>query len=658
MASTKRITSIRVRRDPGADGHETQGQLTHPDLLDDPEIDVVLIALRPALNLEWTIRALAKGKHVMLDSPAVANSDDAYRLFNAPFVQSIYAPVFLEVAPYRFHPSWLEFERNIERDRIAHVKITVVVPANFDADKELRFRFEQAGGAKMDLTYALSMMRAIYGVDPVKCIRSEVLDPDLPPPNDGPYRYELVWEFPNGAIGEMTGELRTRKTLGGLWPTVATDMGVTVVVEHGQSVAFNVPSRLAPNVQMGVTRTVTLRYVDGAPSRHSIKIEELGVLQDMVSGRLLRSVTREKTLKAYEPLGEDSDPFSDNDREDSDNKNDVVVVHDNDNDNDNANDDSTVLPKPKPYWTAPMYQLDAFVKRVRGISPYAPAWVSPEDSQANMRMTKMAYNLAGVPLLAPSVFHLEDLELTAAQWDKFLVLAPPPQQQQRAGGGGPGSASQATAAQQVAHALRAAYVQRVVEEQEAAWEEEAARDQKKIREQEREQEKMRPGPQAELSRSEWGGEHSRAQWTALAEASRGERSARIRKYVYGQEEEKEPVIPSVKKDVLPQAQGVTHQVQAATQAQPTQAQPTQAQPTQAQEPPLGVLRSPGTKRSGRSKRVGFALTPSQTAPAEGSAQAGGSAHPPQDNNALHGEEEAARPAKTYLPSFAKGSAKR
>jgi predicted dehydrogenase len=44
--------------------------------LDRSDIDVVLIALPPAMHLEWTLRALASGKHVILEKPPLLRSSD------------------------------------------------------------------------------------------------------------------------------------------------------------------------------------------------------------------------------------------------------------------------------------------------------------------------------------------------------------------------------------------------------------------------------------------------------------------------------------------------------------------------------------------------------------------------------------------------------
>lgn len=41
-----------------------------------PDIDIVLVALPPALHLEWTLRALDAGKHVILEKPPLLRADD------------------------------------------------------------------------------------------------------------------------------------------------------------------------------------------------------------------------------------------------------------------------------------------------------------------------------------------------------------------------------------------------------------------------------------------------------------------------------------------------------------------------------------------------------------------------------------------------------
>jgi len=44
--------------------------------LDRADIDVVLVALPPAMHLDWTLRALASGKHVILEKPPLLRSSD------------------------------------------------------------------------------------------------------------------------------------------------------------------------------------------------------------------------------------------------------------------------------------------------------------------------------------------------------------------------------------------------------------------------------------------------------------------------------------------------------------------------------------------------------------------------------------------------------
>jgi len=51
--------------------------------LDDPAVDAVVIAMPPRLHLEWTLQALAAGKHVLVEKPAFLRAEDYARATDA-----------------------------------------------------------------------------------------------------------------------------------------------------------------------------------------------------------------------------------------------------------------------------------------------------------------------------------------------------------------------------------------------------------------------------------------------------------------------------------------------------------------------------------------------------------------------------------------------
>ncbi|KAH0832080.1 NAD(P)-binding protein [Lanmaoa asiatica] len=74
------------------------GQNGYQDLLDNPEIDVVYNPLPNGLHYEWTMKALAAGKHVLVEKPSGDTAEETRRMFDFANQKGL---VLLEAFHYR-----------------------------------------------------------------------------------------------------------------------------------------------------------------------------------------------------------------------------------------------------------------------------------------------------------------------------------------------------------------------------------------------------------------------------------------------------------------------------------------------------------------------------------------------------------------------------
>jgi predicted dehydrogenase len=126
-------------------------------VLEDPEVGAVYIPLVNSLHKDWTLRALAAGKHVLCEKPLAMSATEAEEMAEAARVSG---RLLMEGFMYRFHPRMLQFRDRLDRPRHVHAAFSFRLrsPGNY------RLQAELGGGALYDTgCYCVDVARWILG---------------------------------------------------------------------------------------------------------------------------------------------------------------------------------------------------------------------------------------------------------------------------------------------------------------------------------------------------------------------------------------------------------------------------------------------------------------------------------------------------------------
>ncbi len=130
---------------------------SYEDLIHDPDVDAVYVPLVNSLHREWTLRALAAGKHVLCEKPLAMNAEEATTMGAAADAAGLH---LMEAFMYRFHPRVRSFIEGL--DRPAHVQASFGFPLK--GNTNYRLQPELGGGALLDVgCYVVSVARWILG---------------------------------------------------------------------------------------------------------------------------------------------------------------------------------------------------------------------------------------------------------------------------------------------------------------------------------------------------------------------------------------------------------------------------------------------------------------------------------------------------------------
>jgi D-xylose 1-dehydrogenase (NADP+, D-xylono-1,5-lactone-forming) len=182
-------------------------------LLADEEIDAVYISLPNRLHHEWTLKALAAGKHVLVEKPYSRRAGEVEEAWDAAAAAGL---VVMEAFMYRHHPQAAKARSLVEEGAIGRLR---AIRATFSFQlldlANIRMLPDLDGGALMDVgCYCVSGSRLLGG-EPERVFGEQALGPTgvdvdffgtLRFPNDVTAQFDASFSLPKRQRLEAVGE--------------------------------------------------------------------------------------------------------------------------------------------------------------------------------------------------------------------------------------------------------------------------------------------------------------------------------------------------------------------------------------------------------------------------------------------------------------------
>lgn len=147
---------------------------SYEELLASDEVDAIYIPLPNSMHVEWSVAALAAGKHVLSEKPLTRDPAQVDRAFEAA-EQS--GRLLMEAFMWRFHPQTEEIVRLVREGSIGELRvIRAAFGFNLPWLENVRWDPALEGGALMDVgCYCVSAARLIAGAEPERVSGEQVL---------------------------------------------------------------------------------------------------------------------------------------------------------------------------------------------------------------------------------------------------------------------------------------------------------------------------------------------------------------------------------------------------------------------------------------------------------------------------------------------------
>ena len=185
-----------------ADFGASRAHGSYADLIADPEVEAVYVALPNSMHCAWTIRAAEAGKHVLCEKPLAANAGEATQMAAACRRHGV---TLMEAFAHTFHPHNRMARRLIEEGRIGRLqRIAAVHSGGRPPDDDVRLSAELAGGALMDKgCYCINTARYLFAAEPLSVYATA----EFGETSRVDERLVATLEFPGGGIAQFETSL-------------------------------------------------------------------------------------------------------------------------------------------------------------------------------------------------------------------------------------------------------------------------------------------------------------------------------------------------------------------------------------------------------------------------------------------------------------------
>ncbi|HEX7255277.1 MAG TPA: Gfo/Idh/MocA family oxidoreductase [Gaiellaceae bacterium] len=168
---------------------------SYEELLADPGLDAVYIPLPNSLHVEWSIRALEAGKHVLCEKPLSRHPEDAERVFDAAARAGL---VLTEAFMYRHNPQTARLVELVEGGAIGDLRVVrAAFSFTITDDANIRLAADLDGGALMDVgCYCVSGSRLLAG-EPSRVFATSVEEAGVDTV------FAATMSFPGGVVAQF-----------------------------------------------------------------------------------------------------------------------------------------------------------------------------------------------------------------------------------------------------------------------------------------------------------------------------------------------------------------------------------------------------------------------------------------------------------------------